>query len=148
MITDSLLNYTNAMWGTLDPSLAASGGTPVPAPLPRHRQSEGGSPLGKRDADGAPRRRAASNRVGSRYRGVTHHARTNRYEAHLWDDGKQLYLGGFYNEEQAALAYDLAAIRFRGDDAATNFPMHVSPSRMLSRSFCAPAAHRACAWAR
>ena len=28
----------------------------------------------------------------------------------------------FYDEEQAALAYDLAAVRFRGEDAATNFP--------------------------
>ncbi len=38
------------------------------------------------------------------------------------DAGKQVYLGGFYNEEQAALAYDLAAVRFRGEGAATNFP--------------------------
>lgn len=35
-----------------------------------------------------------------------------------------MYLGGFYIEPQAALAYDLAAIRFRGRDAATtNLPL-------------------------
>lgn len=66
-------------------------------------------------------RRGGSSKIGSKYRGVTHHARTNRFESHIWDDGKQVYLGGFYNEIQAALAYDLAATRFRGDDAVLNF---------------------------
>lgn len=66
-------------------------------------------------------RRGGSSKIGSKYRGVTHHARTNRYESHIWDDGKQVYLGGFYNEIQAALAYDLAATRFRGEDAVLNF---------------------------
>ena len=29
----------------------------------------------------------------SRYRGVTQHRRTKRWEAHVWDQGKQVYLG-------------------------------------------------------
>ena len=33
----------------------------------------------------------------------------------------QIYLGGFDREEQAALAYDLAAVKCRGLDAATNY---------------------------
>lgn len=55
------------------------------------------------------------------YRGVTHHIRTNRYEAHLWENGKQLYLGGYDTSQQAALAFDIAAIRYRGNDAVTNY---------------------------
>lgn len=59
---------------------------------------------------------------GPRSRGVTHHPRTGRHESHIWDDGRQIYLGGYYVEDQAALAYDLAAVRFRGEDATTNAP--------------------------
>ncbi|GAB4815045.1 hypothetical protein N2152v2_002091 [Parachlorella kessleri] len=77
--------------------------------------------LGKRDAEGVSKRPPITNRTPSRYRGVTHHCRTSRYEAHVWRDSKQCYLGGYYVEEQAALAYDLAAIKFRGVEATTNF---------------------------
>lgn len=55
------------------------------------------------------------------YRGVTHHIRTNRYEAHLWENGKQLYLGGYDTPELAALAFDIAAVRYRGIATETNY---------------------------
>ena len=32
-------------------------------------------------------------RATSAFRGVTHHCRTGRFEAHIWDEAKQVYLG-------------------------------------------------------
>jgi len=81
----------------------------------------------KRDAR-PPRARAArtstekrSVRSTSKFRGVTHHCRTGKFESHVWSRGKQVYLGGFDSEHQAAVAYDLIAIRCRGERAQTNF---------------------------
>ncbi|KVH90484.1 AP2/ERF domain-containing protein [Cynara cardunculus var. scolymus] len=40
----------------------------------------------------------------SQYRGVTFYRRTGRWESHIWDCGKQVYLGGFDTAHAAARA--------------------------------------------
>jgi hypothetical protein len=63
---------------------------------------------------------------------MAHLCRTQRWEAHIWQDGKQIYLGGFDEEEQAALAYDLAALKFRGPEAHINFDISNYKKELLT----------------
>ncbi|MFQ6669731.1 hypothetical protein Gotur_034858 [Gossypium turneri] len=61
------------------------------------------------------------------------HRWTGRYEAHLWDKncwnesqnkkGRQDFLGAYDDEEAAAHAYDLAALKYWGQDTILNFPL-------------------------
>ena len=59
----------------------------------------------------------------SKYRGVTKHRRSGRWESHIWlkESGKQMYLGAYEHEEHAAEAYDVAALKIKGNAAKTNF---------------------------
>ncbi|TYI99253.1 hypothetical protein E1A91_A13G003800v1 [Gossypium mustelinum] len=74
---------------------------------------------------------ANTNRRSSIYRGVTRHRWTGRFEAHLWDKtswnniqnkkGRQVYLGAYDSEEDAARTYDLAALKYWGPETTLNF---------------------------
>ncbi|GMJ07207.1 ARIA-interacting double AP2 domain protein, WRINKLED 3 [Hibiscus trionum] len=64
------------------------------------------------------------------YRGVTRHRWTGRYEAHLWDkncwnesQNKKGRQGAYDDEEAAAHAYDLAALKYWGQDTILNFSL-------------------------
>lgn len=67
----------------------------------------------------------------SRFRGVGWYKRNSCWRAELVVMHKQFHLGYFQNEEEAAKAYDEAAIKHFGDFASLNFPT-ISPVLKLN----------------
>nr|QHZ60206.1 babyboom [Dendrocalamus farinosus] len=89
---------------------------------------------GEKGATGAPVGITAVRASGSRsssFHGVTRHRWSGKFEAHLWDSscriegrrrkGKQVYLGSYDIEEKAARAYDVAALKYWGQNTKLNF---------------------------
>ncbi|KAG9451868.1 hypothetical protein H6P81_004772 [Aristolochia fimbriata] len=98
-----------------------------------HHQDKNGEKVGV-DQSAAPTTTAgggvAAAKRSSRFRGVSRHRWTGRFEAHLWDKGswnatqkKKGKQGAYDEEESAARAYDLAALKYWGPTTFTNFPV-------------------------
>ncbi len=58
----------------------------------------------------------------SKYRGGVYVRSSGMFHARIKVDGKQVYLGSYWHEVNAALAYDRAARFFYGAFASCNFP--------------------------
>ncbi|XVF00086.1 hypothetical protein REPUB_Repub03eG0255300 [Reevesia pubescens] len=69
------------------------------------------------------RRSSGFSRGVSKYRGVARHHHNGRWEARIGRvvGNKYLYLGTYNTQEEAAAAYDMAALEYRGTNAVTNF---------------------------
>ena len=57
----------------------------------------------------------------SKFRGVTRHKQRGKWQSRIKDQGKQVNIGYYNSELEAARAYDRAAVRCKGKKAATNF---------------------------
>ncbi|KAL6847880.1 hypothetical protein ACP4OV_022008 [Aristida adscensionis] len=67
----------------------------------------------------------------SRFKGVVPQP-NGRWGAQIYERHARVWLGTFAAEEAAARAYDVAALRYRGRDAAVNFPAECASAGEIS----------------
>lgn len=77
---------------------------------------------GATHAQNAMNRRKISGQRSSRFKGVSWHKRCQLWQAHITIERKLTFLGCYDREEDAARAYDAAALRHFGEFALLNFP--------------------------
>jgi len=75
------------------------------------------------------RNRGKRQGTSSRFKGVCYSKRHGKYFASVYYEGKQLFLGLFTDEIEAARTYDWKAVELFGEFARVNFPEEWPPQR-------------------
>lgn len=70
-------------------------------------------------------------KVTSKYKGVHWHIRRKKWMAQIKVNYRQIYLGSFVNEVDAAKAYDKKAKELFGEFAHPNFPYDFSDNKLI-----------------
>ncbi|KAL4425396.1 hypothetical protein ABPG75_009412 [Micractinium tetrahymenae] len=116
------------------PQAACAAGTP-PRPAPASPAADA-APAAAAGATASPQaggvRTSATGGGPSRYRGVVWHKSNSKWEARVYEGGKQRFLGYFTSEDAAARAYDEQAARLHGDPSRLNFPGEHTATLSLS----------------
>jgi len=60
--------------------------------------------------------------TSSKYKGVSYHKGHNKWQANICVNYQNIYLGIYETEEEAAIAYDIAAKKYFREYARLNFP--------------------------
>ena len=101
--------------------------------VPMHNSGERSSSSSSSDASSMPRSTSATGYFGVYFSGT-------RYEAQIWVDGKNKYLGMYDTAEQAANAFDAAAIAFGRPLSKLNFPDKAPPDyKQTAKKTCSSA---------
>lgn len=118
-------------------------------PIPLQRKASGSGvtkrAAGSHGSKGAGGNPKSASKAGGvvKYRGVRQRP-WGKFAAEIRDPtkGSRLWLGTFESAEEAAMAYDEAARRIRGDAAITNFKLGELPPSQVNETFSGKAAQK------